>query len=179
MKKSNLLIIALCFLIGCQGNKHEFKSFTSSIQNISLPFIITCGPQLHSLSIIPEKSRKYAPIKYDQAAKFKTERNFQVLLFSSTVQSIDSKLYSFNIEGEPIDSLQLSKCLSTAKVMHNRYVSIESDLAITITDTIKHFSNMQHGFEYIQNIDSVIQEIRIVTIDKNGKFETRKTTNAN
>ncbi len=171
--------MTICVFIGCQTDKElslAFKEFTTQINNVSLPIIISCRFQLTPKDQASIEFLRFVPKSYEVAAKFNADNEIQVLLFNSKLKSTGSRLYSFNAQGESIDSLQLSLCTSTARVDRMGSTVIDTNLFITITDTLKHYTYMQHGFEYIRNMDSVIHEIQILQVNDSGKFETQRTS---
>ena len=168
------------FLIGC-GSKtidssDRFKSYCSSLSNVSLPLKISCGFDSGTIDTSGfNKFKDFIPSKMDRIYGFLSCKDSTTLiLYGQTGDDIYPYLYSYDFNGKIQDSLFLiiNPCgAADDKVIPHSYALIDKDLQINLIDTsrfITYTDNMNYS------VDSILISEKLYKLDHNGYFNMIK-----
>ena len=192
MKQINLLTF-LFFLLSCTNrpslsnadtltdttrDNGLFKEFLNKIPSHHLPVNFSCGIETGTRIESNSEFEKFSNfIPHDVDVIFgligKTEK-FKLIIFGKTGDDIIPIIFSFDNNGNRIDSLDLSLvgCGGADEyVIPYDCAQIGKDLHIVLRDTIKYIHFPDNARDYI--LDSIETSVVNYTIDNNGKINKK------
>ena len=151
----------------------NFINFIENIPTIKLPLTIECGFQTSLYKQeFKEKFQAYIPEGYEVVGKLEAKNDKSLVLFTKIGDLLYPYLFSFEFDGQKIDSiyLHISTCAADPYIELYTWTVIDKDININMVDTAKFFYYLENDIEYIRSLDSTVLTKRTIELDNTGKF---------
>ncbi|BDD08391.1 hypothetical protein FUAX_08230 [Fulvitalea axinellae] len=145
----------------------EFETYLSKLPELPLPFETHCD--LDSLGT--DKVGRFTPEGLWPSGKLKGSDNHILVLYGGLGDYLYPFLYSFNHDGDAIDSLALNSngCIGGESFQTATYSKINPDLTISLIDSTEYHSYVDENLDKMK-LDSATVTKSEYKLDKNGKF---------
>ena len=158
----------------------DFKEFLDIIPTKNLPLTIECGfESTFNDYNFSAKQQKFIPNDFEVVGKLNTTKDLNLVLFAVNGDIIYPYLFSFDDNGQIIDSIYLHKstCTGDPNLELSTWSVIDTDITINMTDTTKVFNYSETDNSRI--LESTVVKKRTVKMKNDGSFfiksETTKT----
>lgn len=160
-----------------EGSSPGFGDFVDHVPAMALPLTITCGfDNTITDSDFKHKYQSHVPKDMEVVGKLKTENDISLVFFARVEDLLYPFLYSFDKDGNVIDSLYLhvKNCAADPYIELFTWSVIQNDLTINMTDTAKHYNYIEYNDGYSRDLDSIVVTKRHLQIDRSGNFTNKR-----
>ena len=146
----------------------HFSEFVSRIPAYSFPIEMNCNFDVPAIDKDFIEFTNFFPEGGRVVSKLESNNNFSLIIFDFACDYSCPILYSYNINGKPLDSLPLTpgQCGEDQFISSNEWFTINKEIEIELIDTTTFYSDSLD----FRMLDSVKIEVQKFELNDNGMF---------